>query len=324
MSVCAYVCMSIDHTDSSRFMQKRKKAHAIRPTNHPITINPNPDPRQRQQVLSYTKQLLGGLEFLAAQDIIHCDLKPDNLVVNHNLSLLKVGMLAREGRRRGMHSIKHQACVSLCSSGIGGGREGRTHGPTPFIPLTHTQPGTPTIPPTVYSLSLPYPYTHTHSKPITQKQTTPPTQICDFGSAMRAREMAELGDAPYLQSRFYRAPENILGYDPRVRCCFVVVVFFLGGGGGGQAVFMWLAVRGRPPCVSCRGVSCYAAPTDHRTPQSRPFHQPSHITQPTPHLLSPPLRAPPWTCGPRPAPCSRCTPPRSSSRGGTTTRCSSR
>lgn len=33
---------------------------------------------------------------------------------------------------------------------------------------------------------------------------------------MRAAEMAELGDAPYLQSRFYRAPENILGYDPRV------------------------------------------------------------------------------------------------------------
>lgn len=51
------------------------------------------------------------------------------------------------------------------------------------------------------------PTTHTHPYP----------QICDFGSALRVKEVAELGDAPYLQSRFYRAPENILGYEPRVR-----------------------------------------------------------------------------------------------------------
>lgn len=47
---------------------------------------------------------------------------------------------------------------------------------------------------------------------------------------MRAAEMAELGDAPYLQSRFYRAPENILGYDPRVCACalFCVDVWVFG------------------------------------------------------------------------------------------------
>jgi hypothetical protein len=41
-------------------------------------------------------------------------------------------------------------------------------------------------------------------------------QICDLGSAFRVDELEDVGDMPYLQSRFYRAPEVILGYKPRV------------------------------------------------------------------------------------------------------------
>jgi serine/threonine-protein kinase PRP4 len=40
-------------------------------------------------------------------------------------------------------------------------------------------------------------------------------KICDFGSAMRTKEFEDLDDCPYLQSRFYRAPEVMLGYPPR-------------------------------------------------------------------------------------------------------------
>ncbi len=79
-------------------------------------------------VLSYTQQLLVGLTYLRNKGVVHADLKPDNLVVNETMSILK---------------------------------------------------------------------------------------ICDFGSAMRTQEVEELGEAPYLQSRFYRAPEVILGYGPQ-------------------------------------------------------------------------------------------------------------
>ena len=51
-------------------------------TSIPININ--------KQVLSYTKQLLAGLAFLARKGIVHADLKPDNLVVSQNLAVLKV------------------------------------------------------------------------------------------------------------------------------------------------------------------------------------------------------------------------------------------
>lgn len=41
-------------------------------------------------MLSYTRQLLAGLAFLAQRGVVHADLKPDNLVVNQSMALLKV------------------------------------------------------------------------------------------------------------------------------------------------------------------------------------------------------------------------------------------
>ncbi|EKU22813.1 hypothetical protein NGA_0462400, partial [Nannochloropsis gaditana CCMP526] len=85
-------------------------------------------------VLSYAQQLLVGLAYLEQQGVAHADLKPDNLVVDTSMSVLK---------------------------------------------------------------------------------------ICDFGSALHTHELEgnEAEEAatstPYLQSRFYRAPEVILGYPPR-------------------------------------------------------------------------------------------------------------
>lgn len=90
--------------------------------------------------------------------------------------------------------------------GVDGETGGEASGPTHTYPPSNS-PQTQTQP------------TNAHlNRPTNHKK-----QICDFGSAMRAAEMAELGDTPYLQSRFYRAPENILGYDPRVRACVCVV-----------------------------------------------------------------------------------------------------
>lgn len=132
------------------------------------------------QVLSYTKQLLGGLAFLAHKGVVHADIKPDNLVVNQSLAVLKVSLSnsVLDGIERGAFVPMHIHAYA-------------TFPPSPIAPLEHPLPITPTN--------------------LTQQQ------ICDFGSAMRVQELAELGDAPYLQSRFYRAPENVLGYDPRVR-----------------------------------------------------------------------------------------------------------
>lgn len=63
----------------------RTQTHPPTPPTHP------PTQKKTKQVLSYTKQLLAGLDFLARKGIVHADLKPDNVVVSQNLAVLKVG-----------------------------------------------------------------------------------------------------------------------------------------------------------------------------------------------------------------------------------------
>jgi len=79
-------------------------------------------------VRSYGKQLFVALRHISRCGLVHADLKPDNMVVNDGLNLLK---------------------------------------------------------------------------------------ICDFGSAYRLHELPELDGTPYVVSRYYRAPEIVLGYGPK-------------------------------------------------------------------------------------------------------------
>ena len=83
------------------------------------TKPPHRPTKTKKQVLSYTKQLLAGLDFLACKGIVHADLKPDNVVVSQNLAVLKVGA---------------QVVFHVGRGWIDGEINRKRPRPTPFIP----------------------------------------------------------------------------------------------------------------------------------------------------------------------------------------------
>ena len=113
----------------------------------------------------FTSQLIVALRHLKKNRVLHADIKPDNILINHRHN--KVGIES-------------------------GGRRGRGSQPMMNLLLRIRAP----------------PYSHPDFLlPHHRSQV----KICDFGSAMMSGPGVENDLTPYLVSRFYRAPEVILG-----------------------------------------------------------------------------------------------------------------
>jgi serine/threonine protein kinase len=155
-------------------------------------------------------------------------------------------------------------------------------------------------------------------------------QVCDFGSAMSAAEHNDI--TPYLQSRFYRAPEVVLGLkyggQPAPWRCGAR----LRGAPAGPCLPLGHAGRGAAGRALC-GLCCcqcylalYAHPPSQQLPAAPspppPRHPKVNLTAPPlPSTPRPPLQTTPWTCGPSARSSTSSSPAASSSPASPTTRC---
>ena len=150
----------------------------------------------------FTSQLIVALRHLKKNRVLHADIKPDNILINHRHN--KVGIES-------------------------GGRRGRGSQPMMNLLLRIRAP----------------PYSHPDFLlPHHRSQV----KICDFGSAMMSGPGVENDLTPYLVSRFYRAPEVILGLPYGERAC-VRVCARMGEEGALRCVGLSVCKRAPFPCA---------------------------------------------------------------------------
>ena len=166
------------------------------------------------------------MRYMERLNIMHADLKPDNIVVNDKYNLLKV-------HRTPPPTTAYHHPPPQDSHRVRAYEQERSTTPPnphkpppthPAHPLTHPPTRTPAHPhtrtPTRTSHSAPHTHTAPHARQhrhfrCAAAENLPPTaalrypvQVCDFGSASGGDDN-EI--TPYLVSRFYRAPEIMMG-----------------------------------------------------------------------------------------------------------------